>query len=410
MLIGFAAPLFSMFGDKGGVTVYAHSAGSGYGKSTAQMVGLSAWGYAKDLILQENNFTANALYNHMGTMCNLPVVVDEMTNCDAKFASELVYSASAGKGKARLNPDGTPKISLDWSTIVASSGNNLLSEKLSLHRANAEAELSRIFEFTLTQRGVIPTNIADELFATFQDNYGHAGMKYARYIVDNREKVSALLFAMRVKFNTRCNMQQQERYWAALHASILTSLVICNKIGLTNFNLEAMMDWIEQEVQANRGNIKQTVSQPLEQFADFLSDIWRGVLITEGEGNLAQGVHASVIGNGPNGVITGRSIIEDRTSAEKLYISVGAAKEWCNKHGVSFKEMHEALVAAKWASSTIKRISLGKGTKQYSGLGGPVKVWEINPSAVRTVMGDASVSAKVIGVIQGGLDPATAAV
>lgn len=408
MMTSFAAPLFPMFGDKGGVTVYAHSAGSGYGKSTAQMVGLSAWGYYKDLILQESNFTVNALYSHMGTMCNLPVVIDEMTNADNKFASALVFAASAGKGKARLTADGTPKPSLDWSTIVAASGNNLLSEKLSLHRANAESELSRIFEFTLTTRGTMPTHIADELFSTIYDNHGHAGMAYAKYIVDNKDVVKAMLFKMREVFNARCRMQQQERYWAALHAAILTALVICNKIGLVNFNLEDMMAWIEKEVNANRRNIKQSVSQPLEQFADFLSDIWRGVLVTEGEGNLSQNLHATVVGNGPNGVITGRSIIQDRTSAEKLYISVGSAKEWCNQHGVSFKEMHEALVDAKWAMPTIKRISLGKGTKQYSGLGGPVKVWEINPSAVRTEMGDASLSAKIIGTIQGGLDDSAA--
>jgi hypothetical protein len=52
-------------------------------------------------------------------------------------------------------------------------------------------------------------------------------------------------------------------------------------------------------------------------------------------------------------------------------------------------------------------MSLGKGTQEYSALGGPVKVWEVNPSAVRTGMGDASISAKIVGTIQGGLDDAS---
>lgn len=408
MMTSFAAPLFSLFKDKGGVTVYAHSEGSGYGKTTAQLVGLSAWGQHRELYLQENNFTINALYNHMGTMCHLPVVIDELTNCENKFASDLVFSASAGKGKSRLNADGSAKDTANWSTITAASGNNLLSEKLSLHRANAESELARIFEFTIPTRSPIATNEANAIFAVFNDNYGHAGLKYARYLVDNREEVTKTLFEMREMFNLRCDIKQQERYWAALHASILTSVVICNKIGLTQFNFDEMLAWIEASLANSRGNTVQSVTLPLEQFADMLSDIWKGVLVTVGEGNLAQGLHAELVGRGPTGVITGRSIIGDRTSSEKLYISVGAAKDWCNKKGVSLKAMQEALVDAKWASPDVKRMSLGKGTQEYSALGGPVKVWEVNPSAVRTGMGDAAISAKIVGTIQGGLDDAAA--
>ena len=409
ILLSFAAPLFSLYGvANGGVTVYAHSALSGYAKTSSQCVGLSAWCFHPKVILRENNFTINALYSRIGTLGNLPVIVDEMTNADAKFASVLVFSASSGTGKARLQQNGAEQDTKDWSTIVAASGNRLLSEKLSLHRGNAQAELARIFEFTLTRRPPVPEGGAQALMKIFEDNYGLAGPVFARYIVDNRDKVTDMMFKMKDAFDKRNNIQTHERYWSMLIGSVLTALVICRKLKLVDFDVAAVQAWIELELANNRGIVAAAVSDPLEQFGDMLNDIWRGVLVTEGEGNLAQGLHASVIGNGPQGNITGRSIHPDRTSAGKLYISVAAAKAWCEQQGTSYKEMNDALVKEGWASPTIKRMSLGKGTRQYSALGGPVKVWEINPSAVTSATGSSASAAKIVSVIQGGVDAAAA--
>ncbi len=400
VLLSFAAPLWTLFGDNGGVTVYAHSAGSGYGKTTAQQVGLSAWGYYPELVLRESNFTEGALYQHIGVMKNLPVIIDEMTNCSNDFASKLVYNMSAGKGKSRLTSDATMKKPLNWSTIAAASGNNLLTEKLSLHRANAEAEMARVWEFTITKKGTLDPNEALELFGTFSQHYGKAGREFMKYVVENLDEVKALLHTTRSAFNTQQNIQQAERFWSALHACVLSALVICRQLGLLKFSSAAMLAWIGTELEASRAQMSGSVSDPLEQFGDMLSDLWSGILVTAGEGNIANGVHAVVLGH-PKTAITGRSILPDTTSQEKLLISVGAAKAWCNKHGVSFKEMHEALVNAKWADRIVRRVSLGKGTEQYSGLGGPVKCWDVNPSAVRSVMGAHPIAQKVHRVITG---------
>jgi len=399
VLVAFAAPLWRLWGQNGGVTVFAHSSGSGYGKTTAQMVGLSAWGKASELLLRESSYTENALWQHLGIMHNLPGVIDEMTNCKPEFASQLVYAASAGQGKLRMRAEGGERESLHWSTIVAASGNNLLSDKLSLHRANAEAELARLWEFTLTKKSTIPPNVADPLFASFSDNYGHAGRVYAQYLVDNKDKVQAMLFEMRRVFNQRAKIMQAERYWSMLHACTLTSLVICRKLGLVSFDVNAMFDWILLELEKNRGQMISSVSKPVEQFADMLTDIWAGVLVTEGEGNLTHGAAATVACHPKGGVITGRSILPDRYSSEKLFISVAAVREWCSRKGVSMKVIHDELVRHSFAAPEVKRMSLGRGTNQYSSLAGPVKVWEINPSAVRDAVGISPTAPKIVSVL-----------
>lgn len=402
VLVGFAAPLWSMFGENGGVTVYAHSAGSGYGKTTAQMVGLSAWGLYPELALREGQFTVAGLYQHMGVMKNLPVVMDEFTNGSKEFASNLAYTVSGGKGKTRLNQDTSMKKTLNWSTIVAASGNNLITEKLSLHRADASAEMSRVWEFDVTKKSTIDPNTALDLFSTFKSHYGHAGYEFAKYVVENRDTVQQMLYATRKAFNTRVNISQSERYWSALHACILTALAITRKLGLLRFDTKRMISWIETTMAANRGQIVQNVSDPLEQFGEMLSDIFPGLIVTDGVGDVVNGSPAKVEKD-PQGPITGRVINGDKFSRAEMYISTVAAKAWCVKKGVSFKEINDALVRQGWVAKTTVRRILGRGTAKYAGLSGPVRCWEVQSTAIVDAMADIPSAAKVQQVIQGGM-------
>jgi hypothetical protein len=50
--------------------------------------------------------------------------------------------------------------------------------------------------------------------------------------------------------------------------------------------------------------------------------------------------------------------------------------------------MYEALVSAGIVDRATTRRYLGRGTHEYSNVAGPVKCWEVNPSAMRNVFGD----------------------
>lgn len=408
ILCSFAAPLWSLFGESGGCTVFAYG-GSGVGKTTATKVGMSAWGHHPKLVLHESNFTEAGLYQHMGIMRNLPVIIDEMTKCSPEFASRLAFTMSGGTGKLRLNSDSSIKKMLDWSTIALASGNNMLTEKIAQSRADAEAELNRVWEFEVSNSVVLNPNEALEWQQVFVNHYGHPGRVFAKYIVDNREKVEQLLLRTRVAFNTQANISGPERYWSQLHACVLTALAICSKLDLLKFDRTNMVNWIIQNIDANRKQIVSNVSDPLEQFGDMLSDIWGGMLVTHGEGNLASNSGYVNVLQDPRGPITGRYILKDPHDANctvKLLISTAVAKDWCVKNQVSFKTMHQALVAAGYATNDIKRISLGKGTEKYSGVGGPVKCLVVDPDKVMRMVGSAPVARKITAVIDGGLNDA----
>lgn len=386
----FAAPLMSMLQHVNGVTVYAHTEGSGAGKTTAQKAGLSAWGDADDLMLADNKVTTNALWGLMGAYSSLPIVFDELTNQKNDIASELVFSVSSGRSKQRMNASGELRMNnANWCTILMASGNNLLSEKLALHRANAQAEISRLFEFTLSATPHLTPNQANALFPKLRDNYGHAGHTFARYVVDHYDEVSALLRTTQEKLNTRLDITQVERFWSALLACALVALSLCRNLGLLRFEVKPLTTWLFARLDENRVQRDAATSDSLELLGNMLADLWPGVLVTNGEGDLRTGKVATVV-QAPRGQLTGRAIIPlSSTEVPVLLLNVQSVRDWTNKKGVSAREMFASAIAAGWADPLEHRVSLGRGTVEYSATSSYIRTWKLFPVRMGAAAGTA---------------------
>lgn len=379
IVTAFAAPLLKLFRQFGGVTVYAHSEGSGVGKTTAQRAGLSAWGNWQALQLTDKQVTVTGLYNTIGALCNLPVVFDELTNMNNAFASDLIYNVSNGQGKVRANKDGTLQLSPHkWSTFMMASGNTLLTEKVSVHRANADAELNRVFEFSLSSATRLAPSRANELFPLLADNYGHAGVMYTEYLVANREKITQTLFKLQQQFNAEADVLQNERYWSALQCCQLVALKICIHLGILRFPIAPFKQWILEQLALNRIQKGEVANDPLEIFGRMLADHWQGILVTQGEGDMRKNLSAEVLQH-PRGTLHGRAILPlDPNERAVLLLNSGTIREWCNRRGCSLKEIFSAVVSSGLCHPKQERYSLGRGTNQYAPVSSQVKCWVID--------------------------------
>jgi hypothetical protein len=380
VILGFAAPLFSLFKESGGVTVYSHSQGSGVGKTTAQRAALSAWGDWQQLQLSEGKTTNNALWGLVGTYCNLPVVYDELTNMTNEDASKVVHSVAAGSHPERLGPDGSLRLNGgSWSTILLASGNNLITEKF--QRNNSEAEQARTFEFTVPNNTRISPNEARELFPQLLCHYGHAGIRFMEYVVRNREAVIAMMRAFQTKYNDATQIAQVERYHSQLQACALTALHLCRELGILNFPIKPLWNWIKERTTEVRVQRAMSIGGPLETFGVMLTELWQGVLVTKGEGDIRRHLIPQIIQD-PNGRnLVGRKIFAaDKTEKDVLFLSCAAVNKWCNRQGASGKELHAAVVAQGWADQNLKLFSLGKGVPKY--VGSNVKCWVVNSEKV----------------------------
>jgi hypothetical protein len=362
----FAAPLLSLLRQVSGVTVYAHTDGSGAGKTTVQKVGLSVWGNADKMMLAQDKATANSLWGLFGTYNSLPIVYDELTNIPMKDVSELVFSMSSGRAKERMTSGGSLQSNnANWSTILLASGNILLSDKLTQYRPNTEAEISRLFEFTLTHTPHLTVIEANALFPQFAENYGHAGHTFARFVTKNRAKVVKALHAEQARLITKLEMTQVERHWSALFASVMVALHICRALKLVAFNPEAIEAWIADRLAENRGQRNEAVVDYSDLLAQMVQDLWQDVLVTQGLGDLRSNIPVNVLGV-PRGSVVGRRVLPTNTQPiSDLIIARTAVQKWCAEKIVSPKTLFAKGIAMGWVHPDIKRLCLGRGVPAY---------------------------------------------
>lgn len=395
LLCAFAAPLLTLMQQVQGVTVYAHSPGSGVGKTTVQKVALSAWGDWRGMMLAQNKATANALWGLMGAYNTLPVVYDELTNARTEEVSDLVYSVSSGRMKERMTNAGEMRENNShWTTILLASGNTLLTDKLAGIRGNPEAEMSRLFEFTQTAPQHLTVQEANDLFPLIDDNYGHAGLEYARYLVKHRAKIATFLAAVQKEVVREYAITQVERHWSALFTCILASREFCRRIGLMDFPVAPLKAWMGVQLAENRG-IKAAAIVTIEDHLQMMiADMMQHVLITNNVGNLRLSRAAVIAENGfpRSGNIRGR-LIRDSGKETQLWLARPDIRQWCRDHGVTYRNLHDAAVERNWCDPVDgHQLKLGVGTEHDVS---PIMCWKLFPDRM-------SGSAPVLSVIQGG--------
>jgi putative DNA primase/helicase len=120
----FAGPLLKLLDEEPGGF---HLAGaSSVGKTTALLLAVSVWGSRfRSWRTTDNAAESLARAANDGLLC-----LDELSEVDARVAGALVYMLANGLGKARMRRDVTARPVTEWRTVLLSSGEGGLAEKL----------------------------------------------------------------------------------------------------------------------------------------------------------------------------------------------------------------------------------------------------------------------------------------
>ena len=395
----FAAPLLSLMQQVRGVTVYSHTDGSGVGKTTVQQVGLSAWGQWDDMMLAHGKTTTNAMWGLMGAYRSLPVVYDELTNAPAADISEMVFSVSSGRAKERMTATGETRTNnSNWSTILMASGNKLLSEVLAQHRFNTEAEVSRLFEFTLDATPHLSVAEANTLFPQFLANHGHAGHAFARFVTQHRAKIVKALQAEQARLIEKLELTQVERHWSALFAAVIVAIKLCRGLKLLAFEVEPIEAWMAERLAENRGQRDEAVTDYSDLLAQMVQELWENVLVTQGLGDLRSNIPVHVLGTPPRSIIGRRVLPTSTQPISDLLIARTAIQKWCSEKIVSPKTLFAKGIAMGWVHPDIKRLCLGRGVPAYQ-TSDNVWCWRFFPDAM---LGVDTQRVAQLGVVAGG--------
>jgi len=390
ILAAFAAPLVHLHGSVGwnGIPVALTGETSG-GKTTTGQVGCSIYGHADRFTIsadKETGATNQSLVNMMGSMHNLPFVLDEASNYSSEDLATLLYSFANGRGKIRLTSTGKPApAGQGWKTIPIITAQASINELLTMIPSANKTEATQVRVFEINMDKVKPSGrytrqelnniLKDDLLA---NKYGEVGRIYIKTIIKNHDKIKNL-----INKETRKDMPEEligndeasERFYYDLMVDVMVAGRIAKSLGLIGFDMDALRRWTAQHIKLLRYERNNRKYTPEEHASHILSSLHNSTLVTRHYRTGRNKQNSEIPLRDPRGELLARVATEDR----RVVISVKAINDWCAQCGMQPSQLRRKLEAVgivdESATRNNPRAYLGKGTNIP---GGQVRVWHFN--------------------------------
>lgn len=360
LLASFASPLMSCHVEsEGGAVIAMVSNQSGTGKSTVLDAVASVWGNRSALEMT-NRDTEISRAISLGVLHNLPVVLDELRFRDPETTRDFITMFTVGKDKTRANRDGTlQQNNYRWQTILVGGSNYSLVDLLETDATNALA--LRVFEFSADAQ-FIDKKKGDALRRELVRNAGWAGDAYVKALLQpgNIEFIQQTIPKWSSEIYDVCKLQREHRFWVRTTVSILIAAVIVRQLGILEFSVERIREWILQKLSSKvRGSQGISDQTPSTVLGSFLSQHALDTLTVSGPAGRGASVVQVIREERRN------LYIRAEESSGLLYIDRDIYKKWLYKHGFNREENIEELkrigVITKECTKT-----LGAGTGKAS--------------------------------------------
>lgn len=366
IMLGFAAPLMPLTGYSG--VMYNIVGDSAAGKSTALEVMTSVWGNPNANQLRTED-TDNAIFNFIGYLSNIPIAFDEVTKMDGDRLSTFVLAFTGGRGKMRATRDGQNRSNdVYWDTIICSTSNVSLYDKLANARRGYTAEAMRVFELHVDPSHEENKPKVDAAMKLLKENYGQAGREFLSYVMPRVAQIKPLIEKASAALVKKGNLRNEERFWGALLACALVGGKIARDVlKLHSYDIEGVITRTLGFAPKVRQSVATTVSDPTSTLAEFINANLNSLLrINDGNVDLASS-------NGPMNSVKGRLEYKEGRPY-KGYLSVQSIREYCDHRRIDNAWLRRELMELGVITDVNKQQRLTSGTKlpQVN-----VKVWEI---------------------------------
>lgn len=251
-----ASPLVKLYGASyKGIPVVITGASSGKGKTTACLSALYAFGDATKLtIAGDVGATMKARSALLGTMSDLPVLFDEVTNMRADVLSSLAYALSNGVEPLRLRAtQGSVRFAdrETWNLQAACTGNTYVGAKLA-QNGQTEAEAMRLFEIRVDGYDIPilnPAEVSQRLDAMAK-NSGCAGEAFIKWLVTHKAEFHSIAAEMLklVGDDPMLVREPKYRFFRNQVVLTLTCAKILKQIGIIRFDIDRLAAFAKRAV------------------------------------------------------------------------------------------------------------------------------------------------------------------
>jgi hypothetical protein len=259
-LVGPASLLMN-FTKYNGCVYHLGSSESGTGKSLTLELAASFFGHPERYrVTQSTSIVASQ--QRQGLLNSLPFIIDETTSKsreDFEWLPEFLLDLTQGKGKDRMKQGSNEERinTSTWQLLVLLSSNTHVMDFLSGARKHAsQGEMFRILELQMNKK-LRWTSEEGKTLGLLKDNYGVVGLELIRWLVQNRDTAKAVLVKTHEHLKAEFETNDDERYWTAGNACILTMVQLLGKkyANLIDIPIKPIVESLRLMVYSARGII-----------------------------------------------------------------------------------------------------------------------------------------------------------
>lgn len=363
---GFGSILMEMM-PINGVALHLHSDDSGHGKTTALFSAASIWGDPDKLVLQKED-THNSKMNRAEVYKNLPFLLDEMTNTAPKDLSDFAYQLPNGRQRNRMSGKANTERHRGepWKFLCVSTGNSSMIEKIASFKAAPKAEAQRILEYRMPNRLKMfdSKEETDTFSLEVKKTYGHAGVIFVQYVMNNLEAVRDLVFGIQRRIDQKAGLTQQNRFWSVHAACSIAGLTIARHLKLVNYEIKGVVNFIVDVIEQNKSGVSSMGGDVEEILTDYIAENYNNILrIVSTADNRRNEIdtgldHLVQPDATPRLTLVGRYEYD----IKRLYLLPKPLKAWCVKQQLNYVGFVEGLKNGRTKLQRDK-FRLSKGTR-----------------------------------------------
>lgn len=339
---------------------------TGFGKSTTQAAAASVYGKPDGIMIKADDTNAST-FNRFEMMKNLPIYLDELTNCAPAEASTIAYSLSAGQQRMRMSSGSNRERERGepWHLTAVSSGNASLVAILEAGKANPDAERERVFEVNIKEYIYpYPKPVADAFQRAINgQSYGVAGPVYIEWLVNNKTTAEDFLLKTQERLDAACGMSSTNRFISASFAAYLAGGMLAKQLGLIDFDMRKVFDLVVRLVRERLEYNKENKRSSLEFLTQYITENWNNVLRIEStmdrRAKDATGVADEFVV--PDATPKASLIARWEPDTKRLYLLPKPFQKWCVDQQLHMKGVMEDIKRTNPVE--YKKVRIDKGTK-----------------------------------------------
>jgi hypothetical protein len=178
--------------------------------------------------------------------------------------------------------------------------------------------------------------------------------------VHNLEEAKSTLRQVQAKIDAEMQFTSRERFWSAIAACNITGGLIAKKLGLHDYDMRAIYEWLKEILKVMREDIAPPTHEGNYILGDFINSHINNIVVVNGIADARTKLDCAPILE-PRGEL----LIRYEPDTKRLFITVAAIRAHCAERQIGYKNWLDQLKGNNILAGVVNK-RMAKGMKVVS--------------------------------------------